>query len=381
MHGNHTGVVILKDYYEILEVHPKASQEIIKKAYQTLAKKYHPDVYGDLEIATKKMSLLNEAYSILSDEKKRKDYDSLLVNNNYQNVSYTSGTASYDNPSVKTASSPEEEQFLAASYLAYQNKEKPFKGRLILARLWGFGTTFLCEENFDYKSKSYITQYWITLLFFPVIPLNRYRIIKKDNKNFLIISKIPYNGNFINKMFSMYKRNKLGMIATLAIFLFISFDTYTHPTKTYTPPKQSINTTANIPSKYEPKKNVPSAYVQGAPILNDGGLGIVHLDNSHNDAPVYVRIWTNDNSPKPIRTFTVATHSKFTVNNMAHGSYTVRYKFLYETKEATSASKSEPFELTETETPQGTKYKEFTLTLYKVQNGNTRTQTISPNEI
>ena len=31
------------DYYEILEVHPKASQEIIKKAYLTLAKKYHPD--------------------------------------------------------------------------------------------------------------------------------------------------------------------------------------------------------------------------------------------------------------------------------------------------------------------------------------------------
>ena len=31
------------DYYEVLEVHPKASQEIIKKAYLTLAKKYHPD--------------------------------------------------------------------------------------------------------------------------------------------------------------------------------------------------------------------------------------------------------------------------------------------------------------------------------------------------
>ena len=36
-----------KDYYEILEVHPKASEEIIRKAYLTLAKKYHPDVSSE----------------------------------------------------------------------------------------------------------------------------------------------------------------------------------------------------------------------------------------------------------------------------------------------------------------------------------------------
>lgn len=53
------------DYYEILEVHPKASQEIIKKAYFTLAKKYHPDVYPDKEFAVKKMAILNKAYDVL----------------------------------------------------------------------------------------------------------------------------------------------------------------------------------------------------------------------------------------------------------------------------------------------------------------------------
>ena len=72
----------LKDYYEILEVHPKASQEIIKKAYQTLAKKYHPDTTDlDKNIATKKMAELNEAFSILSNEKSRNLYDNGLNSN------------------------------------------------------------------------------------------------------------------------------------------------------------------------------------------------------------------------------------------------------------------------------------------------------------
>ena len=44
------------DYYEILEVHPRASKEVIKKAYQTLAKKYHPDTTSlDKNEALKKM--------------------------------------------------------------------------------------------------------------------------------------------------------------------------------------------------------------------------------------------------------------------------------------------------------------------------------------
>ena len=46
------------DYYEILEVHPRASKEVIKKAYQTLAKKYHPDI-SPLKIISIYYILLN----------------------------------------------------------------------------------------------------------------------------------------------------------------------------------------------------------------------------------------------------------------------------------------------------------------------------------
>lgn len=67
----------MKKYYEILEVHPKASKEVIDKAYRVLAKKYHPDLYsGEKRLyAERKLRDINEAYKILSDEFLREQYD------------------------------------------------------------------------------------------------------------------------------------------------------------------------------------------------------------------------------------------------------------------------------------------------------------------
>ena len=66
--------------YDILEVSRKASKEVIEKAYKTLAKKYHPDLQTaeNKEIAEKRMKEINEAYDVLSDEQKRKEYDEKL---------------------------------------------------------------------------------------------------------------------------------------------------------------------------------------------------------------------------------------------------------------------------------------------------------------
>ena len=67
----------MKNYYEILEVSKNASKEIIEKAYKVLAKKYHPDLQQESERkkAEEKMKIINEAYEILSDDEKRKNYD------------------------------------------------------------------------------------------------------------------------------------------------------------------------------------------------------------------------------------------------------------------------------------------------------------------
>ena len=62
-----------KDYYTILGVDKKATQEEVKKAFRTLAHKYHPDKKGGNEVKFKEVS---EAYSVLGDNKKRAEYDS-----------------------------------------------------------------------------------------------------------------------------------------------------------------------------------------------------------------------------------------------------------------------------------------------------------------
>jgi len=63
------------DYYEILEISKNASVEEIKKAYRKLAMKYHPDRNKWNKEAEQKFKQINEAYSCLVDENKRKQYD------------------------------------------------------------------------------------------------------------------------------------------------------------------------------------------------------------------------------------------------------------------------------------------------------------------
>ena len=64
-----------KSYYDILGVKRDASDDDIKKAFRKLAAKYHPDAGGDEQ----KFKEVSEAYTTLSDPKKRREYDQMLM--------------------------------------------------------------------------------------------------------------------------------------------------------------------------------------------------------------------------------------------------------------------------------------------------------------
>src|SRR6266545_3786147 len=83
------------DYYEVLQVSPNADEEVIQAAYRRLTMKWHPDRNPGDPFAVSQMKLLNEAYGVLSDPAKRREYDL------GRNRAGTSGGTDKDAPKAK----------------------------------------------------------------------------------------------------------------------------------------------------------------------------------------------------------------------------------------------------------------------------------------
>lgn len=115
-----------KNYYEILEVDKKASPEIIKKSYSTLAKKYHPDLQpeGMKQIAEEKFKLINEAYEVLSDPEKRKNYDAFLSENMISKEEYDS--LYIENQKLKNIINQMQKRYLQDNYELYDEKKETY---------------------------------------------------------------------------------------------------------------------------------------------------------------------------------------------------------------------------------------------------------------
>lgn len=69
-----------KDYYAVLGLRHTAEPVVIKAAFKALAQRYHPDKYsGDPDVARARMAELNEAYEVLSNQKRRQAFDQELM--------------------------------------------------------------------------------------------------------------------------------------------------------------------------------------------------------------------------------------------------------------------------------------------------------------
>ncbi len=77
LRGDNNSIMDYKDYYKILGVERKASTDDIRKAYRKLAMQFHPDKNPGDKKSEDKFKEINEAYQVLSDDKKRARYDQL----------------------------------------------------------------------------------------------------------------------------------------------------------------------------------------------------------------------------------------------------------------------------------------------------------------
>ena len=130
----------MKNYYEILEVNEKASEDIIKKVYKIKIKKNHPDLFQGSERlkAEETTKELTEAYDVLSSIEKRKNYDDELQkdnlnkkDDNYLNIisslksenEYLKGVLAKKNNLIETFFKENYDDYAKESYIINQNFE------------------------------------------------------------------------------------------------------------------------------------------------------------------------------------------------------------------------------------------------------------------
>jgi len=87
-----------KDYYEILEVKENADEKEIKNAYRRLAFQYHPDRNEKNPEASEKMQEINEAYAVLSNQSKRREYDEMK--HQFGNAAYRQFRKTYSDQDI-----------------------------------------------------------------------------------------------------------------------------------------------------------------------------------------------------------------------------------------------------------------------------------------
>ena len=141
---------INKDYYFILGVHPTAELVVIKASYRALTMLYHPDRYADIKKANLRTIELNEAYSVLKDEVKRKEYDSLRGKNSQSADDFINN--GFDETPPK--SDPLEEQWLFATEYYPDLVEIEQNLRNIAWRLANTFKAYIIEEKaFDKRQQ------------------------------------------------------------------------------------------------------------------------------------------------------------------------------------------------------------------------------------
>ena len=132
-----------KNYYDWLEISKNASPEVIEKAYKALVKKYHPDLQeGENKAKAEEIiKKINEAYAVLSDETKRKQYDETIKDDTISKEAYEKLQQELNN--IKRQSSEMNNSYVDNQHANYQNTNQAIHN-----------TNFEASENLNNQNQN-----------------------------------------------------------------------------------------------------------------------------------------------------------------------------------------------------------------------------------
>lgn len=319
-----------RTHYDNLQVSRKASPEVIRAAYKSLCRKYHPDTNPSNPEAVRIMRIINEAYETLSDPEKRKHHDE-WIDEMLSNQGEDKTFDDVDENNIKkeySANHFEDESTNKPKDTSY--KSSPFEFPLIgfFRELWSLNSDHFKKWGFIYL-----------IIFFIVVV----GIINDNTSNTSSTSTLP---------------------------------TYSPPVVSE-PPEQ----TSNYIRPATAPNGLPwpelSGYIEGYKKRFRGGLSTLTIDNTGTNTDVFLKLFTLDvQKPFAVRHIFIKAGDKFTMRSIKQGNYDVRYCIL----DSGTKLKSESFNLQEINEGDGTRYSNVTMTLYKVVNGNMQTTSIDTDD-
>lgn len=341
-------------HYDNLKVARNAPPEVIKTAYRILAQKYHPDLNpGDAE-AARIMTVLNQSYAALADPERRKLHDQWI---DEQELVQPVERPSRQTDDLKPVEPdrPMDNRYGAdiprsrsgtASRRPQANKAASIRFVLLMhfRQWWALYFVAGMIAFFYIKSREETT------VAPPVIPVPP------------VVESVPVTSPPATPAVTQASRAaaKSSLPAN--------------------PFNDLVPKAAPDPTRFAPNgKPWPkvAGYVDGYPRLRTSGRTTVTIDNSQNDATMFVKLYAIDSARhQAVRVVYVPASGRFTISGIAPGQYDVRY----EDPRTMQRSKSEPFTLRQEETETGIRFSNITMTLFTVSNGNMKFTPISAAE-
>lgn len=331
-------------HYENLKVSRDAPPEVIRAAYKSLSLKYHPDRNQSNSEAARIMAMLNLAYETLSDPEKRRQHDAWIA------ATEGSGSAHRAEPKSATSSTRnggftvDETKVRQAAKSAQSFSYNAGRSLALALRNLNLSTLGLKLGLKAGRILMHVLRNWFWYGFATLV------IIGWNEK-----PSPPPPG-------------PKPYVAAPSPRPYVAA-----PAPTNTPPAYIRPTTAPNGQPWP----TSSGYIGNYQRLHRNGLSNVTVDNSQNDSDVFIKLVSLDGPQAyPVRTFFISAHGSFTLKQVTAGSYDIRYRDL----NTGGLSRSEAFNLEETPTANGTQFSDFTMTLYKVRNGNMKTYGLAEGE-